>query len=90
MIEEIKNKTGNSKDLVIRELDICNEKVSLLFFETLCDTKNINDFVLEYLSYLKINKKISLNIKDYIKKYIPTYKIIEVKTIDEILKYLFS
>ena len=90
MIDEIKNKTGNSKDLVIRELDICNEKVSLLFFETLCDTKNINDFILEYLSYLKINKKISLNIKDYIKKYIPTYKIIEVKTIDEILKYLFS
>ena len=90
MIEEIKNKTGNSKDLVIRELDICSEKVSLLFFETLCDTKNINDFVLEYLSYLKINKKIFLNIKDYIKKYVPTYKIIEVKTIDEILKYLFS
>ena len=90
MIEEIKKKTGNSKDLVVRELDICNEKVSLLFFETLCDTKNINDFVLEYLSYLKINKKISLNIKNYIKKYVPTYKIIEVKTIDEILKYLFS
>ena len=90
MIDEIKNKTGNSKDLVIRELDICNEKVSLLFFETLCDTKNINDFVLEYLSYLKINKKIIINIKDYVKKYLPTYKIIEVKTIDEILENLFA
>ena len=89
MIEQIKKRTGNSKDLVIRELDICNEKISLLFFETLCDTKNINDFVLEYLSYLKANKKIILNIKDYLKKYVPTYKIIEVKTCDDVLKYLF-
>lgn len=89
MVNEIKKKVGNSKDLVVRKLDICNEKVSLIFFESLCDSKNINDFVLEYLSYLKSNKKIILNIKDYLKKYIPTYKIIEVNTIDDIMTYLF-
>ena len=58
MIEQIKEKMGNSKDLVVRELDLYNEKVSLVFFECLCDSRNINDFVLEYLSYLKTNKKI--------------------------------
>ena len=58
MINQIKEKMGDSKDLVVRELDLCNEKVSLVFFESLCDSRNINDFVLEYLSYLKANKKI--------------------------------
>ena len=53
MINQIKEKMGDSKDLVVRELDLCNEKVSLVFFESLCDSRNINDFVLEYLSYLK-------------------------------------
>ena len=67
MIEQIKEKMGNSKDLVVRELDLYNEKVSLVFFECLCDSRNINDFVLEYLSYLKANKKIILNLKEYVK-----------------------
>ena len=89
MIEQIKEKMGNSKDLVVRELDLYNEKVSLVFFESLCDSRNINDFVLEYLSYLKANKKIILNLKEYVKKYIPTYKVIELKDIDEIMTYLF-
>lgn len=90
MIDEIKRKTGNSNDLVVKEFDICNEKISLFFFETLCDAKNINDFVLEYLSYLKINKKVILNIKEYLKKYVPTYKVVTVNTIDDIIHYLFS
>ena len=33
VLEEIKTRIGNSPDFIIRELDICNEKVSLLFLK---------------------------------------------------------
>ena len=90
MISNIKSRIGNSPDFVIRELDICNEKVSLLFFETLTDTSAINECILKYLSYIKINKKIFLNLASYIKKYIPGFKVVEVYNIDEIINILFN
>ncbi len=90
MLEEIKTRIGNSPDFIIRELDICNEKVSLLFFETLTDTNTINECILKYLSYIKTRKKISLNLANYLKKYTPSFKIIEVYNIDEIITILFS
>ena len=90
MIEKIKSRVGNSPDFIVRELDLCNEKVSLLFFETLTDTSSINECLLKYLGYIKTKKKISLNLANYIKKYIPAFKIIEVFNIDEIITFLFS
>lgn len=90
VIEKIKSRVGNSPDFIVRELDICNDKISLLFFETLTDTNNISDFVLKYLSYIKTKKKFSLDLAKYIKKYIPTFKIIEIYTIDEVINLLFS
>ena len=90
MISNIKSRIGNSPDFVIRELDICNEKVSLLFFETLTDTSAINECILKYLSYIKINKKIFLNLASYIKKYIPGFKVVQVYNIDGIINILFN
>ena len=43
---ELKNRFGNSPDFVIKKLNISKKEIYLLFFDTLCDTKNINDFVL--------------------------------------------
>lgn len=87
---ELKNRFGNSPDFVIKKLNISKKKIYLLFFDTLCDTKNINDFVLEYLSYLKLNKKKFLNLYDYIKEYIPNFSVKEINKIDEIIDNLFS
>lgn len=89
IIKEIKEKVGNSKDFIIKEINISRGKIDLLFFETLCDTKSINDFILEYLSYVKINKKIILNLYDYIKEYVPSYNVKEI-TKDEIIDEIFS
>ena len=87
---ELKNRFGNSPDFVIKKLNISKKEIYLLFFDTLCDTKNINDFVLEYLSYLKLNKKKFLNLYDYIKEYIPNFSVKEINKIDEIIDNLFS
>lgn len=90
MINSIKNRCGNSKDLVIKNIKLYNNKINIIFFETLCDSKNINDFVLSYISYLKINKNIILNINNYIKEFLPNYKVNEVYNIDEIITNLYN
>ncbi len=90
IINEIKEKIGNSPDFILKEINISREKINLMFFETLCDTKSINDFVLEYLSYLKINKKRITNLFEYVKEFIPSYNVKKITTMDEIIDNLFS
>lgn len=90
ILSKVKDRIGKSADFIVREIDILSRRVNLLFFETLCDTKNIDDFVLEYLNYLEINKKSTLNLYEYIKKFIPSHNISELYSIDEILQSLYS
>ena len=90
MLEEIKLRIGNSPDFVIRELDINNEKITLLFFETLTDTSNINLFILKYLSYIKNNNNINLDLSTYLKKYIPNFKINEISNINAIITNIYN
>jgi len=90
VIESVKKRIGKSPDFIIKELDICNKKIFLLFFETLTDTNSINDFVLKYLSYIKIKKKISIDIASYIEEYVPNFKVTKINNIDDILFYLFN
>ena len=90
MLESIKKRIGNSPDLVIKELDICNKKINILFFETLTDTSNISEFILKYLSYIRANKKYIIDFSNYIKKYIPSFKVIEIYSEDEIVNNIFN
>lgn len=90
IVDEIKNRVGKSPDLIHRELNISKQKIDLIFFETLCNNKNINDFILEYLGYIKINKKIILNLYEYIKEFTPSHNIEVIYTIDGIMDKLFS
>ena len=90
MINEIKEKLYNNPDFVVREMNICNKNIYILFFETLCDTSNINNFILKYLSYIKEKKVIDFNLSNYIKKYIPSFKVNELNNIDDIIFNLFN
>ena len=90
MLEHIKSKIGNSPDFVIKKMNICNKEIILLFFETLTDTSNISEFILKYLSYIKLNKKVIINFDDYIKKYIPSFKVVELKSIDEVITSTYN
>lgn len=87
---EINERISNNPDFILKKVNISNKNIYILFFETLCDTKNINDFVLEYLSYIKINKKIYPDLYNYVKEYIPSYNITEVNDIDELVTKIFS
>ena len=49
LIKIIKEQTGDSKDLIIKEYNISNKKMYIVFIETLCDTNSIDEFALSYL-----------------------------------------
>ena len=52
LIKQIKNKTGNSDDIVVRNLTINNNKIYVIFSEVLCNGQNINDFIIRNISRL--------------------------------------
>lgn len=74
MLDEILNRLSNNPDFVNRKYD----KFNILFFETLCDTRNINDFILKYL-----------NCNNNIEK-ITNFKIVEMNNIDDVITNLYS
>jgi len=52
LIKEIKNKTGNSDDIIVRNLSINNNEIYVIFSEVLCNGQNINDFIIRNISRL--------------------------------------
>ena len=82
MLDNVLKRINNCPDLVIKNLNINNNDVTLLFFETLTDTSNINDFLLKYLSYI--------NDKNINYKLIPNFSLNEIYTIDEIVTNIFN
>ena len=52
LIKQIKNKTGNSDDIVVRNLTINNNEIYVIFSEVLCNGQNINDFIIRNISRL--------------------------------------
>lgn len=90
MLDNIIERLKENPDFVIRKININNNNVTFLFFETLTNTSNINDFILKYTSYLKANKKIILNIDKYLSTYIPNFKIKKLELEEDILTNLLS
>ncbi len=81
MIEEIINRIGNNSDFNNKELTISNKKLHILFFETLTDTSNINNYLLKYLSHIK-------NIDNL--EFIPNFNMKEVYTLEDIINNIFN
>lgn len=80
-INKIKN---NNPDLKIRKLIINNKNINIIYFETLCNSSDINDFILRPI----INDKLD-SIKK-IKDKLPSSNIVLVKDEKELLFCLYS
>lgn len=83
-INFIKEKTGNSPDIVIKELTLFNTKISIIFNESLADKEFIDKFVLVYFNKELRNNKKKTNLLDYIEKTIPTHKTVKIKDYREL------
>lgn len=91
MFNKIINNLSKNPDFVVKKINIKGEYIILLFFETLCDTKNINDFLLKPLSEINNNNKSLLfDFKNLIEKYIPSFKVNEIKNYTDAIFNLYN
>ena len=89
IINEIKDKTGNSPDIIYKDFPINNEIITLIYSNSVSSSTYINDFILRRLDEDKNNIK-DQDLFNYIKNYIPNNSMAEISSIKDILYYLFS
>lgn len=80
-INKLKN---NNPDLKIRELNIKKIKINIIYFESLCSSNDINDFILKPI----VNNELDNII--LIKDKLPSSNIVDVKNEKELLFCLYS
>ena len=88
LINNIKQKTGNSSDLIIRDMTIQNKKINIIFNETLASGNDITELILKRLS--NISNYNNEDLYKLIYDILPASNIIEIKNEDELLKNIFS
>lgn len=80
MIEKLKIYKKSNPDLKIRKLN----NVYIIYFETLCNSTSINDFILKPINYNKIN-----TIKE-VKNKLPSGNLVLIKNTKDIFRLLLS
>lgn len=88
-VQEIKKRTGESPDIIIKKLSFVNYTIHVVFNETLCDQTIINKFILEYFVEAPIKSRPE-NIVKYLNENIPTRKTTKINDFDTLFYNLFS
>ena len=89
IIKKIKEKTGNSDDIIVRNITIDNKEVYIIFSEVLTDGRNINDFIVRNISKLVIKPPI-YNLYSLVFNTISGTNLKETDNIDEAISYIFK
>jgi spore germination protein KA len=91
-IEIIRNKTGNSPDIIIKNLSIFDNNIYIIINETLADKTYIDDYVLKFFEIEKLRKKVNDadNILEYLKQNITTNKTTVIDNFDDVLYNILS
>lgn len=87
-IKKIKEKCGNSDDIIVRNITINNNEIYIIFNEVLCDGRNVNDFIVRNISRL-INNKTN-NLYSLIYNSISGTNLKETENINEAVSYIFK
>lgn len=88
IVDKIKRDTGNSCDIIYKKIIINNKEINLIFSEVLSSGDYINEYIIEALIDLKINK-VDFSLMN-IKNYLTSNNIVEIYTYKEMLDYLFK
>ena len=88
IIEKLKKDTNNSDYIVYREKYIKNNKLDIIYNETLCDSDKLSDFILRSLDHIETIYKEEDTLYEIIKDNISNMKLKEVKGYDDVCKYL--
>lgn len=89
IIKKIKTKTGNSDDIIVRNITINNNEIYIIFSEVLCDGRNVNDFIVRNISRLVLNNTTS-NLYSLIFNTISGTNLKETENVDDAISYIFK
>jgi len=92
IIDKIKELTGNSPDITIKEIKISNTYMATIYIETISDSEQINNFILKTVEKkILYDKKInSKNILDIMFNSIAGASMKKFNTYKDLLYYLFN
>ncbi len=87
MIEEIKRKTNQADDIIFKEIQIQNQKITLVYSEVLTSGSEISELILKNIAKM-IDEKINIeeDLYSFLYNSIPTHNVVKIQ--DE--KDLFS
>jgi len=89
IIQTIKEKTGNSDDVIVRNINISNQDIYIIFSEVLCDGKNVNDFIVRNISKLILTNN-TTNLYSLIFNTISGTNLKETSDTNEAIDYIFK
>jgi len=89
IIKTIKDKTGNSDDIIIRNLTVNKKEIYVIFSEVLCDGRNINDFIIRNISKLILTDNTN-NLYSLIFNTISGTNLKETQNIMEAISYIYK
>ena len=87
LIKNIKKITGNSSDVVIREINIKKNKINIIFIESLSSSNDITESILKRLTNLD---DIYEDIYTHIYNMLPASNISKINTIEEVIKNIYN
>ncbi len=89
-IEVIKKEYNNSPDIISRTITINNKKIALMYNQSLCDSKHINNFILKNISYsIELDKKLTItSVFDFFYNSSPANNVIKIDSYKDIYEYL--
>lgn len=86
IVDRLKRETNNLSDIIYRRKKINGKTIYVIYNEPLISSDKVSDFIIRSLTY--IGSKKTSNLYDDIKNNISNFKYKEVKTYEEICKYL--
>lgn len=89
IIKNIKQKTGDSSDIIIKTISVFDTEINIVFSEPMCDRVTINEFILEFFEKFRKDEKVKDLVK-YIKSKLPAHKITKINNYSDLYYNLLS
>lgn len=87
----IKDKFGNSSDIITRKINLKDNEILYVYLESVSSDDKISNFLMKDINkYVKNNKSIKQPLIKLLKNTIPNSHILLIKTYDDIFYYLSS
>lgn len=88
ILNTIRKDTGNSSDIIYKNIFISNEEINIIYSEVLTDSDSINDFILKPINYINNTNSDIKDIYKYIKNILPDNNVEDINNYKSLLEKL--